>query len=242
MTAETGEGAGELLALWERALEARSRRDDALLGAFYAPVPSSLGARNAALLSIRARLFGRTLELCAACPSCASVAEFNVDCTALAPSLLPADGADAVQQLELDGYRVEFRVPDANDVRAATAGGEAEFLPNLLARCVLGCERAGSACPPESWPPELANAVSQRMEQLEPGASVRFELTCPECGERWPAGLDAGQELFRELEARAERLLLDVDALARAYGWSEGEVLALSPTRRAAYLQLVGAA
>ena len=240
MTAETGESAGELLALWERALEARSRRDDALLGAFYAQVPSSIGARNAALLSIRARLFGRTLELCAACPSCATVAEFSVDCVALAPSLLPAD-ADGVQQLELDDYRVEFRVPDANDVQAATAGSEHEFVPRLLARCVLGCERAGTAYAPESLPPALTDALSQRMEQLEPGASVRFELSCPECNERWPAGLDAGEELFRELEARAERLLLDVDALARAYGWSEREVLALSPTRRAAYLQLVGA-
>jgi hypothetical protein len=34
--------------------------------------------------------------------------------------------------------------------------------------------------------------------------------------------------------------LLDVDALARAYGWSEPQVLALSATRRAAYLQLIG--
>mgnify|MGYP001788484044 CR=1 FL=1 len=39
----------------------------------------------------------------------------------------------------------------------------------------------------------------------------------------------------------AERVLLDVDALARCYGWTESEVLRLSPTRRAAYLQLAAA-
>jgi hypothetical protein len=37
---------------------------------------------------------------------------------------------------------------------------------------------------------------------------------------------------------RAERLLLDIDTLARNYGWSESEVIALSPTRRAAYVQM----
>ena len=38
----------------------------------------------------------------------------------------------------------------------------------------------------------------------------------------------------------AERTLADVDTLARAYGWTEAEVMELSPTRRAAYLQLLG--
>ncbi len=37
----------------------------------------------------------------------------------------------------------------------------------------------------------------------------------------------------------AEQSLVEVDALARAYGWTEAEIMQLSPTRRAAYLQLV---
>ena len=53
--------------------------------------------------------------------------------------------------------------------------------------------------------------------------------------------MNAGDVLWSELQSRAERLLLDVDALARAYGWTEPEILALSSTRRAAYLQLTGA-
>jgi len=39
----------------------------------------------------------------------------------------------------------------------------------------------------------------------------------------------------------AEGKLLPADMLARAYGWTEQEVMHLSPTRRAAYLQLSGA-
>ena len=37
----------------------------------------------------------------------------------------------------------------------------------------------------------------------------------------------------------AGRMLLDIHALARAYGWSESDILALPPRRRQAYLELV---
>jgi hypothetical protein len=89
-------------------------------------------------------------------------------------------------------------------------------------------------------PASVADALSRRMESLEPGAAVSFDLTCPECGAQWNAPMDCADVVWSELQARAERLLLDVDALARAYGWSEPQVLALSATRRAAYLQLIG--
>ncbi|MGH8445497.1 MAG: hypothetical protein ACREVL_09520, partial [Solimonas sp.] len=56
----------------------------------------------------------------------------------------------------------------------------------------------------------------------------------------WPALIDIAEALWQELRSRAEKILLEVDALASAYGWSEEQVLALSPVRRAAYLQLAG--
>jgi hypothetical protein len=41
------------------------------------------------------------------------------------------------------------------------------------------------------------------------------------------------------VDARARRLLHEVDVLARTYGWTEDEVLALSEQRRASYLRIV---
>jgi hypothetical protein len=43
------------------------------------------------------------------------------------------------------------------------------------------------------------------------------------------------------MDARARALLAEVHSLARAYGWTEPEILALSPQRRAAYLEMAGA-
>ena len=85
----------------------------------------------------------------------------------------------------------------------------------------------------------VLDALSRHMEALDPGAGVSFALVCPQCGTCWDAQLDVGELVWQKLRAAAERLLLDVDALARAYGWTEPEVLRLSPVRRAAYLQMV---
>jgi hypothetical protein len=43
------------------------------------------------------------------------------------------------------------------------------------------------------------------------------------------------------VEDWASRLLLEVHALASVYGWSERDVLNLSPRRRRLYLDMVGA-
>lgn len=242
MAATTSGSAGELLALWERAAAAApARRDDALLGALHDDPPASLGARNAALLGLRARLFGASQRLRCNCPRCDAVAEFDVDCAALAQALQPPVDADGPHRLEVAGHRIEFRLPGIADLRAAGDGDA--FVPALLRRCVLRCEAEdGQACAVDALPPGVTEALSRRMEALAPGASVDFDLACPDCGERWSATMDVAQVLWTELQDGAERLLLDVDALARSYGWSEAQVLALSPTRRAAYLQLVGAA
>lgn len=245
VNASAASAAGELLALWEQAASvAVFDRDDALLSAMYEVLPASLGARNAALLSLRSHLFGQTQQLRCNCPHCDAASEFAIDCDALSQALLPADEALQPQQLEAEGYCVEFRLPDATDLREAASrtNDDTHFVQALLQRCITRCVLDdGSACTPEELPGIVTEALSRRMEELEPGAGVSFDLTCPECSKTWSAPMNVGDVLWSELQLRAERLLLDVDALARAYGWSEAQVLALSPMRRAAYLQLVGA-
>jgi len=46
--------------------------------------------------------------------------------------------------------------------------------------------------------------------------------------------------LWSEIEDWAQRLLLEVHTLALAYGWSERDILAMSPRRRRLYLEMVG--
>ena len=105
----------------------------------------------------------------------------------------------------------------------------------MLARCL------GEA-PPAALDQDASDKIEAELERCDPGAVLSFaKLDCPDCGHAWQAVIDIAPALWAEVQAAAERTLLEVDALAREYGWSEAEVLALPHARRAAYLQLVGA-
>jgi hypothetical protein len=232
-----------LLALWERGVgQPESAPGDALLeGAPGATRTRTLGERNVRLIELHAWLFGPTMDLLSHCPSCRTVAQFTSDCEALAAQMRVVDETSS-HCLEVQGHVIEFRLPDAADVAAASREEALEgFAQNLLDRCVLACAHDGASVPVRALPAPVLDALSQRMETLDPGANVSFALECPQCATRWDAPLDVGQMVWQKVQAAAERLLLDVDALARAYGWTEREVLRLSPLRRAAYLQLVAA-
>lgn len=172
-----------------------------------------IGRRDALLLELHA---GEALDATAACPACGEQAEFSVDTRAL---LARAEDAKAA----------EWRPPDSTDIAAAAATGDAEAAERvLLERC------AGSA---DLSPDERAAAVAA-LAEADPLAEVLVDVSCPACGAEFVADLDVGAFVWAGVRARAQRLLLEVDVLARAYGWSEPEVLALGDRRRAAYLRL----
>lgn len=227
----------ERLMVWEHAAGVGGhKRADALLN-LAGEVPKAIGARNTALLALRTRLFGQAWPLRCDCPECGCTCDFVVDSARLSAEITAAAFASAGEhELLVEGVTIRFRLPDIDDVRAMPAGVPIESaLATLLSRCVLhpGIEHLSEPA---------RRALSQRMEALEPAASLSFEVKCSDCGITWSAPVDIANVLWSELQVAAERTLLEVDALARAYGWSEAQVLSLSAIKRAAYLQLVGAA
>jgi hypothetical protein len=231
-----------LLALWERGIACEAwARADALLSASGDEGPRTLGQRTRALLRLHASLFGGGADLVSHCPSCQTAAQFSVDCTTLLQHL-PATCDSATHRLELAAFALEFRLPTAADVAVASSEDTDEaFARRVLERCVLACTRDDVPVALGEAPDEVLDAVSKQMEALDPGATLSFAVRCPECDAHWDAPLDAGQLVWQKVQAAAERLFLDIDALARAYGWTEQQVLSLPPVRRAAYLQIVSA-
>ncbi|MFL6034446.1 MAG: hypothetical protein ACJ74I_05170 [Gaiellaceae bacterium] len=186
-----------------------------------------IGRRDARLLGVHAAIAGAALEATAACPACGTAAEFAIAVEAL---LARANEAREPEPLEVDGQVVAWRSPDSRDVAAASlAPDAAEAERVLLERCV------GAS----GLTDEQRRAVTTAMADADPLAEVLADMTCPACGEQFVADLDVAQFVWAEVRARALALLRDVDALARAYGWTEEQVLALGETRRGAYLELV---
>ena len=145
--------------------------------------------------------------------------------------------------MEEGEWAIEFRLPTVADLAAAGAVPDPDEARRLLWRAALFRRvRDGEAVPAERLAALLPERVQRRLaeaaEQADPAADVTLNVACPECGEATPAELDIASYLWTELDTWARDLMLDVHLLATAYGWSEPEILALSPLRRRYYLEL----
>jgi hypothetical protein len=226
----------QVLDLWERGAGLNRWDRDTLLLQAKGDVPLGLGARNASLLALRARLFEPAWQLKSRCPACDTDCEFEVDCQALAAELDGFASGGGSTVVHWAGRRFELRAPTVDDLQAVSAVPDPPATARrLLNRCISSETLADGLNGP------ALDELDAYLERLEPGAIVSFALRCPACDHGWSAAIDVGEALWAELQHAAERFLIEVDALARAYGWTERDVFHLSPTRRAAYLQLVGA-
>lgn len=238
--------AAEWLQAWERGGDASAAaRSLYLLGASDdfdddALLHLPLGQRDALLLRLRARLFGRRIEGVAACPACGRMVEAGFDADAL---LLGQEGAVATPgEFEWHspayGLRARFRAVDCSDLLALQdCVDTADARRLLIERCVIEAVDVRSGEPaadlPDAWQAELAQA----MAAADPQADLQLAFHCPDCEHDWEPAFDIARFLWQELHAWALRLLRDVDTLARHYHWSEADILAMTPRRRQAYLE-----
>lgn len=225
--------AERLLEVWERGarrhpldrglvLLSVARPDDALDS--LADVP--IGERDRALLAFRSALFGAALESYVDCPACGTRLEFTVDADELR-------GAPPPREVELHGVRL--RPPTSRDLAAALREPDEQAAEDCLAqRCVIGAP-SGTAAVDDLDLSEVELALAA----ADFGSDIELDLSCDSCDHRWQEAFDIVGYLWQEVEARARGLLHEVDALARAYGWSEREILALSDARRQSYVALV---
>jgi hypothetical protein len=193
-----------------------------------------VGEREADLFTLRRALFGERMQVRLECVACGEDMEFELDAGEFVRSL--AARGDSVVRVDEDGWEVEFRVPGVADLTAAARAADPRRA--LLARCVVTAVRNGERVAAEALPAVVQRRIAEVAEAADPGADVTLNIACPECGEATRAELDIASYLWTELDAWARDLLLDVHLLATAYGWSEPEILALSPLRRRYYLEL----
>lgn len=220
-----------------------------------------IGRRDGALLQLRERLFGTRLEGLAACPHCGERVELafaTTDLQAVGGAAGQGDtgtgdgtGREAQIQVEAEGYAVTCRVPNSLDVLASAALPAPQQRAALMQRCVISAVRAGGVSagdaaaetevPVTAMPETLVATLAQRLAAADPQAATELALRCPGCRHQWSLAFDILSYLWGEIEDWAQRLLRDVHALASAYGWSERDILAMSPRRRRLYLDLLGA-
>jgi hypothetical protein len=247
----------ELLTAWERALgQSPVQQALILLAAAYperAPeqlAQCSVGQRDACLLTLREQLFGSQLNSVTACPQCQQRIElaFTVPDIRVEPALTdPIAVAGEGMMLMMEGYRVQFRLPNSLDLASIeTCPDVNQAREQLLRRCIQSVVREGTESDEEEpldhvsrLPMTLVDAIAERMAQADAQADTRLALSCPDCRHAWRATFDIATYLAGEIHHWATHLLREVHGLARAYSWREADILAMTPTRRRAYLELL---
>lgn len=235
----------ELLRVWERGLTQTPVQRALTLLAAACPDTSpdalarlSIGQRDARLLTLREWTFGPQMVGLAACPACGARLELSFDVAEIRVTSEVEPGE--ALSLSVDDHELRFRLPDSLDL-AAIAGHEdaVESRRLLLERCLLNTQHDGEKTPSGPLPPDVLEAVVERMARADPQADVQLALACAECGHEWQVGFDIVTFFWSEICVWATRILHEVHILASAYGWREADVLAMSPWRRQFYLEMV---
>lgn len=237
-------GETEILALWERGLTRHPIDRALLLCAWARPdLPSSsfpdlpLGTINKALLRLRETCFGSRIIACIDCEHCGTRMEITFDTGQILAGINEDNTLSELDNIstefEISSFR--FRVPCSRDLAAVSGERNIKAAAvKLLKRCCLE--------PPEKMETGYVNMLAEAeaaMENLDPAADINLSLSCEDCGHSWLANFNIGTLLWDEIDVRSRALLADVHSLAQAYGWTEPEIFALSPQRRAAYLSMV---
>jgi len=236
-------GSDELLKVWERGLAENSvARALALLEFFHPDISAdaladlSIGVRDGMLLDLREVLFGRRLAGLIECPACGETLETEVATSDL--RTLPTDGPPEVSW---SNYNIRLHLLDSRDQVAVEQAKSEERSRLLLERCIASVRFSGEPIPVANLPAEIFAAVENRLAELDPQADVQLALSCAVCGHQWQSAFDILSFLWAELGEWAARMLRDVHILAAAYGWSERDILALSPVRRRHYVGMLEA-
>jgi len=195
----------------------------------------TVGQRNSRLLQLRQLTIGNELTGLVDCPRCGETLEFSV---AVSQLRLP-EPTTTTYTVSVGEQTLLLRLPTSADLAALLVSPDVDHARReLINRCVQPV--AGSDEQPDLTANMLAE-VAELLAKADPQADMRFALSCADCGHDWHALFDIVSFFWTELAAQAKRLLLDVHQLARAYGWRESEILALSSRRRQTYLEMIGA-
>ncbi len=197
-----------------------------------------LGQRDGMLLQAYTQIFGDTLHGFAECPRCAERLEYSLSARELTSNTtaVPTAGLSFVA----GGITMRLRLLNSLDLSAAAACADVTAARRLLAeRCVVEAARGGESIPAQALPESVIDRISSQLAEADPQAEVLIDLTCTGCGHQWQIVFEVERFFWMKINGLARRLLREVHTLASAYGWSEGDILALSPLRRQFYLEMV---
>jgi hypothetical protein len=210
----------------------------ALLAATTAPPDADrwwrcpVGERTAALVALLGESEGAgaiALSIRCAAAGCGARLEIELPYAALA---VPPPASQTITIHRADGDAFSLRRPTGEDLRAWRALRPASREQALIAM-LTSLRLAGE--------PRSADAAraAEALAEADPLVAFSVVCACPTCGHEAEHEVDLEDVALQRLAARQRALLREVHTLASHYGWTESEILAVAPARRARYVDLI---
>lgn len=236
--------ASELLRVWERGDKQPVWYRAILLVGVLCPdrtqeelAKISLGQRNALVFQLCETMFGRNVRAFVHCPLCDEALQFQVDCHHISLTRPPTLEEELFSTV-IEGIDIQFRPLNSHDIALIEDKYDLSTKRHFLAgRCLLRATQAGSKIDTTRLPESVIEALGEQLAECDPLSDVHFRVDCVSCEYQWSAPFNIVTFVWTQLSAKAQRLLDDVHALARAYGWGENDILKMSAVRRNSYLE-----
>lgn len=197
----------------------------------------SIGQRDAHLLSIREQFFGSQLNGYVECPNCSERLEFSLLTQEIRTETL-SDASELSRRI--DELIFNFRLPNSLDlVTVANCDYLQKARLSLVKNCLIAAKQGEKVLSVEELSEVEIEKFATILAESDPQAEILLNFNCPNCGHEWQEILEIISFFWQEICVKVKRILQDVHTLALAYGWSESDILALSPTRRKLYLEMV---
>lgn len=236
--------AHDLLNVWEKG---QSQHDlDRALTLLAATCPDKtfeelaalpIGERDRYLIALRERSFGRSITGFANCPQCNEQLEFSLSTKDI---LFSQEHYEPQYEFRSGDFLIRFHLPDSYDLASITGCNDIESARATLGKnCVEGAFKEGRQVSIDEIPEDAFTCLSEQMAKTDPQSELMLDLVCPGCEHKWQILFDIVTFFWAEINSQAKRLLDEVHTIALAYGWSENDILSMSPARRQFYIDRV---
>lgn len=235
----------ELLGAWEDGCTELPYRRAILLLSAACPEESeeqlvnlSIGQRDARLLTLREWTFGSKLNCITECPACGERLEFLMSADDIRVSDIEKQSDS--YSLAWYGYHIDYRLLNTTDIEGVSSYADKKRMESaLIQRCIIKAQINGEEIPAVELPNDVINTLIGHIAENDPQADTQLLLACPACKHEWNEHFDVVSFFWNEIQAWAVRIMKEVHMLASAYGWSEADILSMSPLRRRIYLGMV---
>jgi hypothetical protein len=201
----------------------------------------SLGDRALLLLTARKLIIGDNLSCTTSCPSCEMAMSLDISVEAIIMRAEDRELSMENYELKASGFsslRVRPLTAEDQDMLVIKKGSGPDALAQELAKaCIVRSESAL----PEILPESLLEAISSRLDEIDPLSNINLRLLCPECGHGFLASLPVEDFVLGELGMTGGQLEREVHWLAFNYHWTEDQILSLPSAKRKRYVELVNA-